>query len=191
MSSVNAPFGLRPAFKEGGTPVSVQKAGSIVSGYASNIFLYAPVQIETGSATGTLQLAAAAGRAIGSFLGVEYNAAGNRRFVSNFWPAATVATGIVAYYTMDPYLTYEIQGSGSIAQLSMGNQFNWTVNNTTSGNSTTGISNVALDIASGGANKGLRIVGLTPGPDNDWGDAFTIVQVQISQHQNVADIAAY
>jgi len=28
-------------------------------------------------------------------------------------------------------------------------------------------------------------------PDNAWGDAYTIVQVQISEHQDVATINAY
>lgn len=188
MSSVNAPFGLRPAFKEGGTPVSVQSVGSIASGYANNIFLFAPVAI---TADGSLILSAAAARAIGSFLGVEFTDATGRQRVSNFWPAATTGTNIVAYYTRDPYLTYEIQGSGPVAQSTIGSQYNWTTNDTNAGNTTTGISNVALDLATNGANKGLRVVGLTPGPDNAWGDLFTVVQVQISQHQNVADIAQY
>jgi hypothetical protein len=37
----------------------------------------------------------------------------------------------------------------------------------------------------------MRVIGITPGPDNAWGDAYTIVQVQISEHQDVATINAY
>ncbi len=40
-----------------------------------------------------------------------------------------------------------------------------------------------------GAFKILRIVNLGTEIDNAWGDAYTIVQVQISQHQFVADKA--
>ena len=40
-------------------------------------------------------------------------------------------------------------------------------------------------------NAQVRIIGLSPAPDNDFGDSFTIVQVQVSEHQNVADRAAY
>ena len=35
------------------------------------------------------------------------------------------------------------------------------------------------------------VIGLTPGPNNAWGDTYVIVQVQISEHQNVADVADY
>lgn len=187
MSSVNAPFGLRPAFKEGGTPVSSQKMNTIASGYASNIFLYAPVQI---LAAGQLQLAAAGARLIGTFLGVEFTDNTGRRRVSNFWPASQVATNIVAYFTDDQQLTYEIQANATLTVAAMGQQYDWTTNDTNAGNSTTGISNVALDVASAANNAGLRVVGITPGPDNDWGDSFPIVQVQPSEHQYTADIAS-
>jgi hypothetical protein len=40
-------------------------------------------------------------------------------------------------------------------------------------------------------NASMRIIDIAPGPDNAFGDNFTVVQVQISEHQNVADRAAY
>ncbi len=191
MSAAYNPFGLRPSYHPSG--VIRPKGGTILSGYASNIFQFSPVAIN--SADGTLTLAAAAARAIGTFMGVEFTttAIGGRRVLQNFWPASTVATEIVAYYTDDPWITYAIQANGSIAQALLGNQANWTVNASANGNTTTGMSTVGLDTATltNSGNAGLRIVGLTNGPDNDWGDAFTIVDVQISQHQNVANQAAY
>jgi hypothetical protein len=36
----------------------------------------------------------------------------------------------------------------------------------------------------------LRIINLSPGVDNDWGDAYTVVQVQVSRSQYVATINA-
>jgi hypothetical protein len=50
-----------------------------------------------------------------------------------------------------------------------------------------------LDIATltDTGNASLRVIDAAPGPDNIFGDSFTIVQVQISEHQNVADRAAY
>jgi hypothetical protein len=48
-----------------------------------------------------------------------------------------------------------------------------------------------LGVSTTAANASMRVIGLTPGPDNAWGDAFPIVQVQISEHQNVADVAGY
>lgn len=184
MSSVASPFGLKPAFKLGGTPASVQLASTIASGLASNIFQYSPVAV---AANGTLTPAAPGSRIVGAFMGVEFTDTDGRRRVSNRWTANTVATEIVAYYTEDPYLVYEIQADGSIAQTEVGQQYDWTA---LGGNATTGLSNVALDTASAAANAGLRIIGVNPAPDNIFGDAFTIVQVQISEHQYVADQAS-
>lgn len=185
MSSVASPFGIQPRFKSGGTPASESLAGTILSTYNVNIYQFAPIKIGTN---GTLELAAVNDRAVGVFMGVEYTPLTGRRVVDNKWIAGTSATQIVAYYTADPYLTYEIQANGSMLIATMLEQFDWTV--ATSGNSTTGLSSVALNTASSAANAGLRVVGLTPGPDNDWGDAFTNVLVQFSEHEFVADIAA-
>lgn len=185
MSSILAPFGLRPAYKEGGTPVSTSVLGTILSTYATSIFLYAPVKI---GADGTLQLAAAGEALVGSFMGVEYtDPATKRQVVSNMWLAGTVATDIQAYYSRDPYITYQIQANGTIAQTDIGSQADTTV--ATAGNATTGLSEVALDqatLVNAGEFKQLRIVGIPPGPDNAVGDAYTIVEVQISDHQYVA-----
>lgn len=192
MSSINAPFGLRPAFHPSGTIRPV--AGTITTGYASNIFMNAPVGL---IADGSIALAAAGGTgltgACGAFQGVEYNpTATGPRVVSNMWPANTAAVNIVAYFTQDPTITYEIQCSGTLTQAALGSQADWSTNDTNAGNTVTGLSNVTLNIASITAvgQAGLRIIGLTPGPDNAWGDAFPIVQVQLSEHQFVAPINA-
>jgi hypothetical protein len=43
----------------------------------------------------------------------------------------------------------------------------------------------------GSGNVGdLRIIGLSNGVDNAWGDAFTVVQVQVARSQFVATIHA-
>jgi hypothetical protein len=196
MSSVAAPFGLRPILSLSGT--TRPWAGTIASGYAANLFQNCPVQIsnQAGTGNGTLIQAPIGERAIGSFQGVEYTlTADGRRHVGNWWASGLVATDIVAYYTRDPYQTYEIQANGSLAQSNLGNQANWTA--PTAGSTITGISAVALDVATlvdgeGGVEvAGLRIVGLSQYIENAWGDAFTIVNVEISMHQNVANQTAY
>ena len=181
MSTVASPFGLKPAFHPSG--IVRQAHGTILSGFATNIFQYSPISI---LADGSLGPAAPGARIVGAFMGVEFTRTDGRRAVGNNWEANTVATEIVAYYTEDADLTYEIQADGSVAVLSRGAQFDWTA---LAGNATTGLSSVALDTASGAANAGLRIVGVNPAADNDFGDAFTIVQVQISEHQYRADVA--
>lgn len=189
MSALAAPFGLRASYHPSGTIRPV--VSTITSGYNTNIFQGSPVGY---IADGSIAMSPAAGTAItgavGCFQGVEYTPTNGRRVYSNTWPASQVATEIVAYLTEDPMIVYQIQANATMARSTVGNQYDWTANATGNGNTTTGLSTVALDVASGGANNGLRVLGLTPGPDNDWGDAFPIVDVQLSEHQFVATIAA-
>lgn len=187
---LSAPFGLRPSFHPSGVIRPV--AATIASGYNANIFMGSPVGF---IADGTIALAAAGGTGVagacGCFQGVEYHStAVGPRVVSNFWPANQVATTVVAYITVDPNIVYEIQANATLARDAIGQQYDWSANASANGNTVTGLSSVSLNVASAAANAGLRVVGLTVGPDNDWGDPFPIVQVQLSEHQFAATIAS-
>jgi hypothetical protein len=218
MSAIAAPFGLMPVLHPSGTirqSVSGQDqanggGNSIASGYATNIFQYAPVQIDPTTPSGNIIVAPAQGnnaasattRMIGTMMGCEFTlTATGRRTVSNYWPANTVATKIVAWITRDSQIIYEIQGSGSILATQLGSQGSITANGSGNGNTTTGFSTVALDIATlipnppgagtTATQQQLRIVGFSQRIDNAPGDAFTIVQVQISEHQDTANQIPY
>jgi len=186
MSTVSQPFGLRPAYSPSG--VVRPTAYTMASGYGVNILQNQPVKIGTD---GNIQAAAIGERYIGTFQGVEFTDSDGRRRVSNKWTASAVATNIVAYVTLDPSIVYEIQANGSIAVTDIGKQADYTA--ITGGSFTTGLSGMMLDTATltDTGNAQMRIIDLAPGPDNAFGDNFTIVQVQISEHQNVADRAAY
>lgn len=184
MSATSAPFGLRPVNHDSGCVLPV--AGTIISAYGTTIYQNAPVKIGT---SGGIELAAAGERAIGSFQGVEYTDSEGRRRVSNRWTASTAATDIIAYYTRNPGIVYEVQSNAALAVTDVGKQYDW--GTATAGDGTTGLSSVVLDVASSAANAGLRLVGINPGPDNAFGDTYVNALVQIAEHQNVADIAAY
>jgi len=184
MSASSTPFGLRPDYSPSG--VVRPTAYTCLTGYASNIFQNQPVRIATN---GTLEAAAVGSRFIGTFQGVEFTDTDGRRRVSNKWTASTAATDIVAYATLDPSIVYEIQADATLAVTDIGSQYDFTT--ITAGNSTTGLSAMMLGVSTTAANASMRLIGLTPGPDNAFGDAFPIVQVQISEHQNVADVAGY
>ena len=190
MSSTSAPFGLRPAFSPMGIPRPW--SGQIKSGYAANIFQYQPIRSglsgDAGSVEGYIVPSAAGEAMLGTFMGVEYVDSTGRQRVSNTWPSGTVGTNIIAYYTMDPTIVYEIQANASLNSANIGNQYNTTA---VSGNTTLGTCTMQLDVSSGTTNAQLRVIGLSAYVDNAWGDAYTIVQVQIAKHQNVATIAAY
>jgi hypothetical protein len=191
MSSVSQPFGLRPVYSPSG--VVRPTAYSIQTGYAVNILQNQPVRIApatTGGETEGQVVAAAVGaRFIGTFQGVEFTDSDGRRRVSNKWTASTAATEIVAYVTLDPSIVYEIQSDAALNVADIGKQYDFTTIGT--GSQTVGISQMMLAVSTAAANAQVRLIGITPGPDNNWGDNFVIAQVQISEHQNVADVAAY
>jgi hypothetical protein len=92
---------------------------------------------------------------------------------------------------MDPAIVYEIQATSSVNITNIGNQAD--MSNVTAGSTVTGLSQATLDAASL-ADTGtlqLRVVAIAPEVGNEAGDAFTIVQVQISENQLVADKAAF
>lgn len=186
MSTISQPFGLRPSYSPSG--VVRPTAYSIATGYSANILQNQPVKIGTD---GTIQAAAIGDRFIGTFQGVEFTDSDGRRRLSNKWTASTAATDIIAYVTLDPSIVYEIQANGSIAVTDIGKQADFTT--ITAGSTVTGLSALMLDTATltDSGNASLRIIDLAPGPDNAFGDSYTVVQVQIAEHQNVADRAAY
>ena len=78
-----------------------------------------------------------------------------------------------------------------MAQTSIGDQANFS--NISAGSTTTGLSQctISTSLAGSGAVGDMRIINLSPGVDNAWGDAYTVVQVQVSRSQYVATINAF
>jgi hypothetical protein len=187
MPSTASPYGLVPANHPSG--VVRPFAMSISTGYSTTLYQNQPVAID--SASGNIVAAAVGAAFIGTFQGVEFTDTDGKRRVSNKWTASTAATDIVAYVTLDPSITYEIQSNAALAVTDIGSQYNTTA--ITNGNATTGLSSMALDVStvttSGVAQ--LRLIGIVPGPNNNWGDTYVDALVQISKHQNVATINAY
>jgi hypothetical protein len=198
MPATSAPFGLRPVFHPSGLDRPIALAGGIQSvsvsgivnaGYATNIFKGQPVALNTA---GYIVVATAGSAWLGAFAGCEWTDGTGRRRVSNYWPAnETFQTGsVVAYYYTDPNIVYEIQADGTLAQTSIGDQAN--LSNVSNGSTTTGLSQCTMSTTLAGTSAvgDLRIVNLAPYVDNAWGDAYVIVQVQISRSQYVATINA-
>lgn len=187
MSATNAPFGLRPAFFPTGLERAQAITNGITSGYGSNILKGQPVVYGTtanGGTLGTIIPAAATGTVTGAFAGVEWTDTTGRRRVSNYWPASTAGTNIVAYFYNDLNIVYEIQTDATIAQTSIGNEYNFS--NITAGSTTTGLSQCTLGVSTAvgnGAQGQMRVVDIAAYPDNAWGDAYVIVRVQLANTQ--------
>lgn len=193
MSAANAPFGLRPIYHPSGVIRPRVLALGIASGYATGIFAGAPVKLVTG---GTIEIAGVSDPFVGAFIGVQYTPSGGRPIFSNQWPAsATYVTTepMNAFFTDDPDIEYAIQSAGVVAQTAIGDQADFAARVTNGGNTTTGYSNdrISTTLAGAAAQALLRILDLVPGPDNVWGDAFTMVRVQIAEHQYRADRVAF
>lgn len=183
MPATLAGFGLKPAYHPSG--ILRPAIYSIASAYGTGILSNQPVKL-TGS--GVIEAAAVGDRFIGTFMGVSWtDTDGTRRF-SPQWTAGTVGTDIQATVTLDPATIYQIQADDTMDVTTIGGQYDF---NVASGSTTTGLSTITLDVASLANNASLQVMGLNPAPDNAWGDAYPIVQVRISEHEFVADIADF
>lgn len=196
MSSTSAPFGLRPAFHPSGLDRAQALANGIPSAYNTAILKGQPVRYQTtaiGGTLGTILPATTSGAWVGAFAGVEWTDTTGRRRVSNNWPANTayIAGSCVAYFYNDQNIVYEIQASASMAQTTIGNEFNFS--NVANGSTTTGLSAATLDAASAvgsGVQGQMRVVDIAPYVDNDWGDAYTIVRVVCANSQFFGAVTA-
>ena len=205
MSATSAPFGLRPAFHPSGLDRAQALANGIQSGLSVNILKGQPVSYVSaavltatslsGIANGTIVPSATNGNSAsssgyqvaGAFDGVEWTDTTGRRRVSNYWPANTSGTAIVAYFYNDEKIVYEIQSDATLAQTSIGTEYNFS--NITAGSTTTGLSQATLAAASAQANGAqgqMRVVDIAPYVDNAWGDPYVIVRVTMSYNPFVA-----
>lgn len=175
-----------------------------------SFYEFQPVAITT---TGQLTIASAAAtgagatKVFGVFNGVEYTDSSGRRSVAKSISKAALdaSTEILFWIFSDPALVYEAQVHGSAGTDSLGKEYNFdaTAGNTpadgiTIGNGGAGFSVTALaaTAVATGTQGQVRVVGLgrevayPAGSNNAWGDAFTILQVQICNNQFAAPSVA-
>jgi hypothetical protein len=194
MSATSAPFGLRPAYFPTGLERAQALANGITSGYATNILKGQAVQYSpnAGVILPVLDTTTNSGLVSGAFAGVEWTDTTGRRRVSNYWPASTafITGSCIAYFYNDQQIVYEIQTDGTMAQTAIGNEAN--LSNFTAGSTTTGLSQMTLSasLAGSGSAAQFRIVDIAPYPDNNWGDAYVIVRVQVSKPQFISTVNA-
>jgi hypothetical protein len=189
MSATNAPFGLVPSFHPSGLDRAVALTDGIASTYNTAILKGQPVQLDTN---GNLIIATTSSSLQGAFAGVQWTDTTGRVRISNNWPANTayITGSCIAYYYSDPQIVYLIQADGPVSQTGLGDQANFS--NIAAGSTTTGLSQCTANSSLvGAASTGqLKIVGLGNGLDNAWGDAYTVIQVQINKSQFQATVAA-
>lgn len=215
MSTTFKPFGLKPVYHPSGLDRAVPFVGtnSFVAGTSysapyslsagQSFFQYQPVGLTASGQLTIAATAAATSPVYGVFDGVEYTTAEGRRTLGKNASKATLdaATSIVFWIFQDPALVYEAQVQGSATTAAIGTQYNFsaatgytTADGYVIGVGGAGFSTTALNATAvaSGAQGQVRVVGLgrevayPTGELNAWGDAYTIVQVQIANNSFVA-----
>ena len=215
MSTTFKPFGLKPVYHPSGLDRAVPFVGtnSFVAGTSysapyslsagQSFFQYQPVGLTSSGQLTIAATAAATSPVYGVFDGVEYTTAEGRRTLGKNASKATLdaATSIVFWIFQDPSLVYEAQVQGSATTAAIGTQYNFsaatgytTADGYVIGVGGAGFSTTALaaTAVASGAQGQVRVVGLgrevayPTGELNAWGDAYTIVQVQIANNSFVA-----
>lgn len=188
MSLVSNPFGCRPVWHPNGTirPYCLPLTKALMDALPT-LKKNQAVQIDP---TGRLAAAANAADWIGVFQGAEYtDLQSGRPTISNQWINGTLVKDLGnesgrVYFTRDPEIVYEIMGSGTIPISAVGEQAAFA--NIGAGTAD-GFSQAQLDVATlAAAQNMMKVLSVARYPDNDWGDAFTIVNVQIARHQETA-----
>jgi hypothetical protein len=212
MSTTFKPFGMKPAFHPNGLDRAVPFVGTNsfvtgTSGYSApyvlssgqSFFQYQPVGVNASGQLAIAATSAATSPIYGVFDGVEYTTAEGRRTLGKSISKVSLdaATDIVFWIFQDPALVYEAQVNGSATSASIGQQYNFsgatgftTADGYTIGVGGAGFSTTALAAAAvgTGVQGQVRVVGLgrevayPTGELNAWGDAYTIVQVQIANN---------
>jgi len=195
MSATYAPFGLKPVYHPSGLVRSLNFTGAYDT--AAIFYSGTPVALDEATTAGTATLVVASNtptanmRLAGVFGGVEYTDASGRRTVSKwFGPDLGTATNVVMWIFMDPEIVYEVQANGSLTNIVVGQEFNFTavssgqiIGNGGLGTSTAALSTTAV---AAGTQAQMQVVNLGRAIDNAWGDAYTVVQVKLANDTFVA-----
>ena len=176
MANQDAAFGMRPVGRIGGMPFTGgQSRYRIAADYGTSIFQGDMVMQVTG---GGVEVHADGGTVpiVGVFNGCSYtDPTTKEQKFSNFYPASTNASDIVAFVYDDPRIVFEVQhnGTGTAAMNFAG--FDLTG---TSGSSLSGRSTQELDTSSAGTSGQFKQIGISKDPDNsDTGSANVNVYV--------------
>ena len=190
MASSSSPYGAQIISDFTGVQRPLRIPLGITSGYAANIYKYAPVKLV--AATGTIQAVTNPGGvpdAIWGFMnGVEYTPVGGRPVGSPFWASGTVYDStydMFVYVTPAwlPGLRVQIQADGSVAQALLGSSFNFT--NLAAGTTPVGLSQCTVGAAGvvAGSQGQLTLVEFAPLVGSAIGDSFTDLICEIAYPQ--------
>jgi|TARA_R100001163_G_C5066294_1_gene204650 hypothetical protein len=184
MANKDAAFGLRPVKMIGGAPwTGGQSRYRIAANYGTSIFQGDMVMQVTG---GTVEIHADGGTVpiVGVFNGCQYtDPTTGEQIYSNYYPASTNASDIIAFIVDDPMVVFEVQADAAFPIADLFGNFD--IVYTTAGSTVTGISGAELKVADGGTGTTLSVkaIDISEDPENsDVSSANTNVLVTIQNH---------
>ena len=183
MAKVAEKFGLRPYRKLDGTPlVGAQNRYSIASGHTTAIF-QGDLVIPLTAGTIDRHTANNSTAVIGVFNGCFYTDPTTQKpTFRNSYPGGIAASDITAFVVDDPDAVFLMDADDTFAQADLFRNYSVT---TGSGNTTTGISEVQLDVSVSGTNASfiIQAIDISQDPDNsDTGSANANILVRINKH---------
>ena len=184
MANKDAAFGMKPVKMIGGAPYTGGTSRyRIAANYDTAIFQGDMVAQVTG---GTVEVHADGGTVpiVGVFNGCEYTdpTTGEQKY-SNYYPASTNASDIIAFVIDDPNVVFEIQADSAFPIADLFGNFD--IVYTSSGSTVTGISGAELKVADGatGTSLSIKAIDISEDPENDdVSSANTNVYVVIQNH---------
>jgi hypothetical protein len=181
MANKDAAFGMKPVRMIGGAPYTGgQSRYRIAANYGTSIFQGDMVAQVTG---GTVEVHADGGTVpvVGVFNGCQYtDPTSGEQVFSNYYPASTNASDIIAFIIDDPDVVYEVQADDTFPVTDLFGNFD--IVYTSAGSTSTGISGAELDVTTGATATTLPIkaIDISEDPNNsDTGSANTNVLVVI------------
>ena len=184
MANNDAAFGMRPVKRIRGTPYTGgQSRYRIAANYGTAIFQGDMVAQVTG---GGIEVHADGGTVpiVGVFNGCQFTdpTTGEQKF-SNFYPASTNASDIIAFVIDDPMVIFEIQCNAAFPVAELFGNFD--IVYTSAGSTTTGISGAELNVSDGGTGTtlSLKVIDISEDPENsDVSSDATNVYCVIQNH---------
>ena len=184
MANNDAAFGMRPSrMIGGGVYTGGQSRYRIAANYGTSIFQGDMVAQVTG---GGVEVHADGGTVpiVGVFNGCMYtDPTTSEQVFSNYYPASTNASDIIAFIIDDPNVVFEIQADDTFPVADLFGNFDLVY--TSAGSTVTGISGSELDVATGatGTSLPLKAIDISGDPENsDVASANTNVLVVIQNH---------
>ena len=185
MANKDAAFGLKPSrMMGGGAYTGGQSRYRIANNQSGAIFQGDLVKQLTG---GTVSRAAASSTVpvVGVFNGCQFTDPTSKEVTfSNHYPGSVAAADIIAFIIDAPDVVFEVQADDTFPVADLFGNFD-IVDQSTTGDTSSGRSNVELDVTTGATTTTLplKAIDISQDPDNsDVGNANTNVMVVIQNH---------